>query len=342
MGAIDPMADIDEARRLFAEAGLAFPKAPDRLAARLKKRGDWLFSTRAIKTSPYELDDYVNETPGRDYAVLAHSGHGINSYAIQYYLVQRPLRLFLHLPWGGVYVDAEAVAADIRECFSLADEIVAALPNAGHLLPDTWLTIVGSNFYGSHWAVSDEVHGRNERSAKPSDVLADVLLWLKGTVDGTKGVSVDASRIAIRSASPGDAASWLRLRLALWPDGTEAEHRHEIDRFFAGDAREPKAVLVAEDAAGDVIGVAELSIRPYAEGCHGDRVAYLEGWFVVPEARGHGVGQALIAAAEAWGRSQGCGEFASDAEAGNAVSAAAHRALGFTEVGLVRCFRKDL
>ena len=148
--------------------------------------------------------------------------------------------------------------------------------------------------------------------------------------------------VPVRPASPKDAASWLRLRHALWPDSTEGEHREEIDRFFAGRAREPKAVLVAEDAAGQVIGVAELSIRPYAEGCHSDRVAYLEGWFVVPEASGRGVGRALIAAAEEWARSQGCGELASDAEAGNAVGAAAHRALGFTEVGLVRCFRKDL
>jgi aminoglycoside 6'-N-acetyltransferase I len=71
-------------------------------------------------------------------------------------------------------------------------------------------------------------------------------------------------------------------------------------------------------------------------------VAYLEGWFVSPEARGTGVGRALIAAAEEWGRLQGCTEFASAAEADNDVSAAAHRAVGFTEAGLVRCFRKDL
>jgi len=86
----------------------------------------------------------------------------------------------------------------------------------------------------------------------------------------------------------------------------------------------------------------ELSIRPQAEGCHTDRVAYLEGWFVVPQARGRGVGRALVAAAEAWGRSEGCREFASDAQADNAVSAAAHQALGFSEAGQVRCFRKDL
>jgi aminoglycoside 6'-N-acetyltransferase I len=100
-------------------------------------------------------------------------------------------------------------------------------------------------------------------------------------------------------------------------------------------------VLLAHDGAAPA-GFAEISIRHYAEGCSTDRVAFLEGWYVVPEARNRGVGRALVAAAEDWGRSQQCTEFASDAEADNSVSAAAHRALGFEEVGLIRCFRKDL
>jgi uncharacterized protein (TIGR02246 family) len=49
-------------------------------------------------------------------------------------------------------------------------------------------------------------------------------------------------------------------------------------------------VLLAEDAAG-ILGFAEVSIRPYAEGCSTDRVGYLEGWFVRPEARRRGVGR---------------------------------------------------
>jgi len=148
--------------------------------------------------------------------------------------------------------------------------------------------------------------------------------------------------VTVRPAQPRDAPAWLQLRHALWPEDSAAEHREEIDRFFAGAAREPLAVLLAEDGTGCPVGLAELSIRAYAEGCSSDRVAYVEGWFVVPQARGHGVGRALIAAAEEWGRAQGCRELASDAEPDNAVSAAAHRALGFSEVGLVRCFRKEL
>jgi aminoglycoside 6'-N-acetyltransferase I len=148
--------------------------------------------------------------------------------------------------------------------------------------------------------------------------------------------------ITVRAARPTDGHAWLELRCALWPEASRAEHGDEIERFLAGGARDPLAVLLAEDGAGCPVGFAELSIRSYAEGCRTDQVAYLEGWFVVPNARRQGVGRALIAAAEEWGRTQGCREFASDAELDNDASHAAHRALGFVEVGAVRCFRKDL
>ena len=148
--------------------------------------------------------------------------------------------------------------------------------------------------------------------------------------------------LQVRSATVADTAAWLRMRCALWPEGSESEHRGEIARFFAGQLRDPLAVLLAVAALGEAVGFAELSIRAYAEDCVTDRVAYLEGWYVAPEARRQGVGGALVAAAEKWARTQGCTEFASDALIDNDVSAAAHRALGFTETVQIRCFRKAL
>jgi aminoglycoside 6'-N-acetyltransferase I len=127
------------------------------------------------------------------------------------------------------------------------------------------------------------------------------------------------------------------MRDALWP---AEDHAREIDRFFAAEVREPLEVLIAFDERP--IGFVELSIRPYAEGCETDRVAFVEGWYVDPDARGTGVGAALIRAAEEWARSQGCTEIASDTEADNVGSAAAHLALGFEETAVVRCFRKPL
>lgn len=146
----------------------------------------------------------------------------------------------------------------------------------------------------------------------------------------------------MRPAEPADSDALVRMRCALWPEGPESEHRAEVDRFFAGELDNPLEILIADDSRGTVLGFAELSIRTYAEECVTDRVAYLEGWYVVPEARRRGVGRALVQAAEAWGRGQGCIEFASDALIDNDVSAKAHRALGFTETVQIRCFRKDL
>lgn len=131
------------------------------------------------------------------------------------------------------------------------------------------------------------------------------------------------------------------MRNALWPSPAR-EHAVEIDRYFAGTVREPLEVLIAFDEQGTAIGLIELSIRAYAEGCDTDRVAFVEGWYVDPDARGEGVGAALIGAAEDWARSQGCTELASDTEVENVSSAAAHRAVGFVETAVVRCFRKSL
>jgi aminoglycoside 6'-N-acetyltransferase I len=146
----------------------------------------------------------------------------------------------------------------------------------------------------------------------------------------------------VRAVSPADREAWALLRRGLWPDTSAEEHAGEIDAFFAGTAREPLAALVAEDPAKGLVGFAEVSIRPYAEGCRTDRVGYLEGFYVAPDFRRTGLGRTLVRAAEEWARGQGCVELASDTEAANAASAAAHRALGFTDLGLVRCFRKDL
>jgi aminoglycoside 6'-N-acetyltransferase I len=146
----------------------------------------------------------------------------------------------------------------------------------------------------------------------------------------------------IRSVAPADSDAWVRMRCALWPEGTEAEHRAEAGRFFAKELRAPLEVLIAVDDTGAPLGFVELSIRSYAEDCVTDRVAYLEGWYVTPDRRRHGVGRALVRAAEDWGRAQGCTEFASDALLDNQVSAVAHKALGFQEIVQLRCFRKVL
>jgi aminoglycoside 6'-N-acetyltransferase I len=121
--------------------------------------------------------------------------------------------------------------------------------------------------------------------------------------------------VHVRPVTKSDASTWLRMRCALWPEGRTHEHRHDIDRYFAGRRHEPKAAFIAIDVNGSPRGFVELSIRNIVDSCETDRVTYLEGWYVVPDARRTGVGR---------------------------VSRVAHLALGFEETGVVRNYRKDL
>lgn len=151
------------------------------------------------------------------------------------------------------------------------------------------------------------------------------------------------ARVRVRPVTSADRDTWLRMRLALWPEDP-GDHPKEVDQYFAGTLAEPLEVLIAEDEDGNGVplGFAEVNIRNYAEGCDTDRVGYLEGWYVEPHARRRGAGRALVAAAEDWARGQGCAEFASDALIDNDISAQAHRALGFEETARIRCFKKQL
>ena len=161
------------------------------------------------------------------------------------------------------------------------------------------------------------------------------------TAAWTSSLAAQREPMIIRPIEKRDSADWERMRQSLWPSPA-GEHAAEIAAFFSDKRANPAEVLIARDEADRVVGFAELSTRPYAEGCHSGRVAYIEGWYVDPAVRRRGFGGALVRAAEEWGRSQGCSELGSDTEIENLGSEAAHRSLGFAETGRIICFRKPL
>ncbi len=144
----------------------------------------------------------------------------------------------------------------------------------------------------------------------------------------------------IREVVDADAAEWLRMRIALWPD-SDSDHEADIKRFFA-ERLERKRTFVAEDDDGRLIGFLELDQRSYAPGCESSPVPFIEGWYVDAKARRTGVGRALIGAAEDWSRAAGFTEIASDVEIDNLGGIAAHGALGYEETDRVVSFRRAL
>ena len=63
---------------------------------------------------------------------------------------------------------------------------------------------------------------------------------------------------------------------------------------------------------------------------------------MLPEFRGQGIGRALLAHVEAWGRAQGCTELATDSTVGDDEAQSFHRHMGFGECDRIVQYRKEL
>jgi aminoglycoside 6'-N-acetyltransferase I len=147
--------------------------------------------------------------------------------------------------------------------------------------------------------------------------------------------------VKVRLLETRDRQIWAQMRAALWPDEDPDHLAHETLMHFSAKPV-AEAVFVCEDKRGDVCGFLELGLRPYAEGCATSPVPFIEGWYVDVGARMKGAGRALVQAAEHWALIRNFTEIASDTQATNGQSQAAHAALGYEEVERLVTFRKPL
>jgi hypothetical protein len=149
---------LDTVKRLFSEAGLPLPPIPSNLAPQLQPLKEWVFGTRFDTPDPYDFDWYVREylsnAIAEDYLVFGHDGHGINSYALHYYLVRGPLAVFDQLAWGGVYTTNNLALDLIKTHFVQLQDMIEALDTAldrGLLDPNERFILVLSDFSTSRW-----------------------------------------------------------------------------------------------------------------------------------------------------------------------------------------------
>lgn len=147
--------------------------------------------------------------------------------------------------------------------------------------------------------------------------------------------------MVIRRVNTGiDKTEWLRMRMALWPDGAAAEFEQEMAQI---SVNESCAVFVCERPGGGLCGFLEISTRyDYVEGCETMPVGYMEGWYVDEDMRRQNIGGQLFTAGERWAIAQGLSEIGSDTWLGNEASIAAHVALGYEEIERLVHFRKQL
>jgi aminoglycoside 6'-N-acetyltransferase I len=146
--------------------------------------------------------------------------------------------------------------------------------------------------------------------------------------------------LAIRQLAERDLAEWLRLRLLLWDESSEDDHKAEMVDII--EHPDSQFVAVADLGDGRLAGFLEASIRSHVEDCETDNVGYLEGWYVDEQFRQMGIGKRLVRYAEDWARQKGCTEMGSDAEVDNLVSQQAHERLGYSETSRLIHLKKHL
>lgn len=138
------------------------------------------------------------------------------------------------------------------------------------------------------------------------------------------------------------AEAWAQLRHALWPDTSLENHLQDI-RDTLDEDNPGTVTFIAESSTGQSAGFAEAALRrDYVNGCSTSPVLFLEGIYISPEYRQHGVARLLCEAIANWGREKGCTEFASDVSLENLDSQNFHAALGFDETERVIFYRKPL
>lgn len=146
------------AQQVFAREQLPFPPLPDPLAARLQATRDVIFATRELDCGPYHLQRFtaemLNGLPPDDYAILGFDGHGTNSWAVHYFLVQPGIALFMQWPWGGAYDNPDEGRAIITKIFQWAEAVQRAVERGrrGGQLSNGWrLAVVHSALSPCGW-----------------------------------------------------------------------------------------------------------------------------------------------------------------------------------------------
>jgi len=132
---------------------------------------------------------------------------------------------------------------------------------------------------------------------------------------------------------------WVALCDELWPEDDGENVAEWIEEWKNGEL--PHEYLYYFD--DKAVAFISLELRhDYVEGTDSSPVGYLEGIYVKPSYRKHGIARELVEFAKKWALSKGCTEFASDCELGNEASRLFHNQLGFKEANRVICFTMDL
>ncbi|MBL1079210.1 hypothetical protein JK358_32875 [Nocardia sp. 2] len=144
---------FQEMCELFEGHDLGLPPIPPPFQPQLRQVQPWAYATGAVSPAlmyqfGYSKDAMRHWLP--DQVAVSHSGHGTNSYAVNYQLVCGSLTLFAQTGFGGAYMNNSMAAARVRRMFEACRTLSEALENARRC-PSHRLLVAYSDIRQTSW-----------------------------------------------------------------------------------------------------------------------------------------------------------------------------------------------
>jgi hypothetical protein len=139
----------------FQQQKLPSPPVPTSLQGALTQQTPHVFGTVQLQHDLYDLGHYLKKAndPTEDYLLLGHGGHGIQSHAMHYYLVQGPLAVFLQIQCGSAYGDLDKDALRLTHYYgqleALLNKTLTATNASNKLASGQRLIVFESDFAGN-------------------------------------------------------------------------------------------------------------------------------------------------------------------------------------------------
>lgn len=111
---------MSAARVLYERENYPFPPVPHSLAPQLTLHAAWQFGSRGVTHALDDFRGHLDEFNGGwvdDYVEFGHAGHGVDSYAMYYYLAHGPLAVAVQLRWGGALTARDEALATARAVY---------------------------------------------------------------------------------------------------------------------------------------------------------------------------------------------------------------------------------
>lgn len=210
-------------RETFTRANLPAPPVPELFEPLLQAFAPWWFGTRRTRglyQYGVQLLAEADDPQVLDYLIVGHAGHGVNSYALHYFVRLGPLLLVLELGAGGAYSDPEQTRRTTEEVFAAATALLAAIPGLTRRgVPRAGLRIAVSTLRGSHWRAGAEgMEGEWSAVLRAALAYAAADSPFVGREEETADVSKD------RSERPPASESVARVRLYMPGAGAAEEY----------------------------------------------------------------------------------------------------------------------